>query len=257
MIEPEGGVIVGVLGQWASGKSTAASTLVEHLGGEGEVVFINDQLLFAGQVFSYIRELEPSKVVSSVEDDGRQRLGGERATIWLRPGEDLRTVNLTTLLFYVPDCTIPAWLNSARVELAHQIGDRSAGGKPIVVEAGYGENPPDHTTADLFLRLEEAGTEPKQVRWIIVEAGYDKRSERNGRRGYGVPVDVFARYAADGGDLDPDYQKRLEERGAIIRRVPNDHDDIERFRAEIIAGFEGMIGGVFPASGLDGKRGPA
>ena len=33
MLEREGEIIVGVLGQWASGKSTAAKTLVEHLGG--------------------------------------------------------------------------------------------------------------------------------------------------------------------------------------------------------------------------------
>ena len=254
MIELEGGIIVGILGQWASGKSTAARTLVGYLGGEGKVVFINDQHLFAGQVVNHILELEASKVVSSIEDDGRQRLDGEHATIWLRPGEDLRTVDLTTLLFHVPDHTIPVWLNSARVELAHQICDKSAEGKPIVVEAGFGENPSDHTIADLFLRLEEAGVEPKQVKWIIVEAGYDKRAERNEKRRFAPPVEIFARYAADGGDLDPDHQKRLEEQGTMIKRVPNDHDDIERFRADIIAAFEEMFRGVLPARTVDGKR---
>jgi hypothetical protein len=254
VIEPEGEVIVGILGQWASGKSTAARTLVAHLGGEGKVVFINDQLLFAGQVVDYILELEASKVVSNIEDDGRQRLEGELATVWLRPGEDLRTVDATTLLFHVPDDTIWAWLNSARVELAHKICDRSAEGKPIVAEAGFGESPSGHTIADLFLRLEEAGAEPKQVKWIIVEASYDKRLERNEKRRFGPPVNVFARHAADGGDLDPDQQKRLEEQGTIIQRVPNDHDDIERFRADIIAAFEGMFPGVFPASTVGGKR---
>ena len=257
MIEPEGRFIFGILGQWASGKSTAARTLVGYLGGEGKGVFINDQHLFAGQVVNHILELGASKVVSTIEDDGRQRLDGERATIWLRPGEDLRTVDLTTLLFHVPDETVGGWLNSARVELAYRIRDRSAEGKPIVVEAGFGENPSGHTIADLYIRLEEAGAEPKQVKWIIVEAGYDKRSERNEKRGVGVPVDVFARYAADGGDLDPDHQKRLEAQGTTIRRVRNDHDDIMRFRADIIAAFEGMFGRVLRASTVDGKREPA
>ena len=63
----------------------------------------------------------------------------------------------------------------------------------------------------------------------------------------GPPVDVFARYAADGGDMDPDVQSRIEERGAIIKRVPNDHSDIERFRADIIAAFDEMFKGVLPA----------
>ena len=35
----EGQIVVGVLGQWASGKSTAAKTLVSYLGGEENVVF--------------------------------------------------------------------------------------------------------------------------------------------------------------------------------------------------------------------------
>jgi len=54
MIELEGGIIVGVLGQWASGKSTAARTLIRYLGGEGKVVFINDRDLFASQAFNHI-----------------------------------------------------------------------------------------------------------------------------------------------------------------------------------------------------------
>jgi molybdopterin-guanine dinucleotide biosynthesis protein len=40
MIEPEGGIIVGILGQWASGKTAAARTLIRYLGGEGEVASI-------------------------------------------------------------------------------------------------------------------------------------------------------------------------------------------------------------------------
>jgi hypothetical protein len=63
-----------------------------------------------------------------------------------------------------------------------------------------------------------------------------------------VPAELFDRYAADGGDLDPDHQKRLEEQGTVIRRVPNDYDDIARFRAGIIAAFEEMFGDLVPAS---------
>jgi len=249
MIELEGEIIVGILGQSASGKTAAARALVRHLGGEGKVVFLSDRVLFASQAVNHILELEDSKVVVSIEDDGRQRLDGELATIWLGPGEDLRTVDVSTLDFRVhDDQVLNAWRKRAKVELGHQIRERSADGKPIVIEAAFGpnieptsENPYGRTISDLFTRLEKAGVEPGQVKWIIIEAGFDKRSERNEKRPGRVPVDVFARYAADGGDLDPDHQNRLEEQGAIIKRVPNDHDDIERFRADIIAAFEEMF----------------
>ena len=261
MIEHKGEIIVGVLGQWASGKSTAARILIRYLGGEGEVVFISDRDLFASQAVNHVLELEDSKVMLSIEDDGRQRLDGEHATVWLDPGEDLKSVDLSTLYrFNVHDDVLPAWLNRARVELGCQICERSADGKPIVIEAGFGKNPFDHTISDLFIALEEAGVEPKQIKWIIVEASYDKRSERNEKRRLdytditGPPVDVFARYAADGGDLDPDHQNRLDEQGTIIERVPNNHDDIERFRADIIAAFEKMFKGLLPARTVDGKR---
>ena len=251
MIDHKGDIIVGVLGQWASGKSTAAKTLIRYLGGEGEVVFINDAVLFASQAVNHILELEDSKVKLSIEDNGRQRLEGEHATVFLSPGEDLETVDLSNLRFDVNDNVLPAWLNRARVELGYQICERPADGKPIVIEAGFGKNPFDHTISDLFARLEEAGVEPRQIGWIIVKADYDKRSERNEKRRFGPPVDVFARYAADGGDLDPDHMNRLVEQGTTIKRVPNDHGDIERFRAEIIAAFEEMFRDVLPT--VDGE----
>jgi hypothetical protein len=261
MMEPKREIIVGILGQWASGKSAAARTLIEYLGGEGQVVFINDQELLISQAVNHFLELD-SKAKLSIEDDGRQRLDSEHATVWLGPGEDLKTVDLNTVRFDAhDDVVLWDWINRARVELGYQICERSADGKPIVIEAGFGtnieprgENPFSHTIPDLFMRLEEAGVEPKQVRWIIVEAGYDRRSERNQKRRVIVPVDVFDRYAADGGDLDPDHQNRLEEQGTIMKRVPNDHDDIERFRADIIAAFEEMFRGVLPARTVDGKR---
>ena len=83
------GVIVGILGQWALGKSTAARTLVGYLGGEDKVVFITDITLFSSQAINHVLELG-SKAVSSIEADGRQRLKGEHATVWLGPGEDLK-----------------------------------------------------------------------------------------------------------------------------------------------------------------------
>jgi len=255
MAELKGEIIVGVLGQWASGKSTAARTLIGYLGGEGEVVFITDRELLASQAVNHVLEVEDSKVKRSLEDDGRQRLEGKLATVYLGPGEDLRTVDLNTLLFDLHDDVYDNvasasfnWFDRARLELGYRIRERATDGKPIVIEAGFGtnmeprgENPFSHTISDLFLRLEEAGVEPKQVKWIIVEAGYEKRSERNKNRQDSVPAVEFDRFAADGGDLDPEHQKRLEERGVIITRVPNNHDDIERLRADIIAAFEEMF----------------
>jgi len=258
MLEREEEIIVGVLGQWASGKSTAAKTLVDFLGGEDEVIFITDREILAGQAVNHILELEEPKVELTIEDDGSQQLEGELATVWLRPGEDLKSVDLNTLLFDLHDDIFDKvasgscnWLDSVRLELGHQIRERSAEEKPIVIEAGFGtnmeprgENPFCHTLADLFIRLEEAGVKPKQVKWIIIEACYEKRKERNRKRQDSVPAIEFDRFAADGGDLDPEHQKILVEQGTTIRRVLNDHDDIERYRADIIAAFEEMFRGV-------------
>jgi hypothetical protein len=252
MAEHGAEIIIGVLGQWASGKTAAAKTLVRYLGGEDEVVFITDRVLLAGQVANHILELEESKVIRSIDDEGRQRFDGELATVYLPPGEDLKTVDLETLHFDLYDDlydNVPPgslnWLDKARLELGSQIQERSVEGKPIVIEAGFGtnmdprgENPLSHTISDLFMRLEESGVEPNQVKWILIEAGYEIRSERNRKRPDSVPAVEFNRFAADGGDLDPDHQKRLEEQGTTIKRVPNEHDDIERFRADIIAALE-------------------
>lgn len=116
MMAPKEGIIVGVLGQWSSGKSTAAKTLVSHLGGEDEVVFINDAVLFASQAVNHLRQMD-SQVAVSVEDDGRRRLEGECARIWLGPGDDRETVCLGTLRFDVRDDVLPEWLRRARLEL--------------------------------------------------------------------------------------------------------------------------------------------
>ena len=268
MVEFEEGIIVGILGQWASGKSTAAITLVRYLGGEDEVTFVTDRELLASQAINHILELEDPIVKLSIGDDGRQQLEGELATVWLSPGEDLKTVDLNMLLFDlhdgVYDNVAPAsysWIDTARLELGYQIRERSADDKPIVIEAGFGTNmeprgvnPFSHSIADLFARLEEAGVEPKQVKWIIVEAGFERRSERNKKRKDSVPAVEFERFAADGGDLDPRHQNRLLEQGTTIKRVPNDHDDIEKFRADIIAAFEEMFRDVLPEMTIDSKQ---
>ncbi|MGD2148057.1 MAG: hypothetical protein PVH41_15290 [Anaerolineae bacterium] len=253
-MEPKEEIIVGVLGQWGSGKSTAARTLVRYLGGEDGVTFLTDRELFASRAVNHVLDLEGLQVKSTIEDDGRQRLVCDKVAVWLRPGEDLKTVDLNTLRFDVHDSVQHLWLNDARVELGHQIVERSADRRPIVIEAGFGRRPSGHTISDLFTTLEAEGVEARRVKWIVVEACYKRRSERNEKRRDSVPAEVFARYAADGGDLDPDHQSRLEKRGATIRRVLNDHDDIERFRVDVIAAFDGMFGGVLRAGAVDGSR---
>jgi hypothetical protein len=250
-------IVVGILGQWASGKSAAAETLVRYLGGEEEVIFITDRDLLASQVLKHILELGDSKVKRSIDDEGRQRFEGELATVYLGSGENFENVDLSTLLFdlhgeiydNVPHESL-SWIDEARLELGHQIRDRSVEGKPIVIEAGFGtntdprgENPFRHTISDLFVRLEEAGVGPERVKWIIIETSYDKRSERNKKRRDTVPAVEFDRFAADGGDLDSDQQNRWVAQGTAIIRVPNEHDDIERFRADIIDAFEEMYKG--------------
>lgn len=249
MNEPEGEIIVGILGQYASGKSTAARMLVRHLGGEDAVRFLTDRALFAGQVVSHMLEPGDIRVMSSLEEDGTRRLDSPHATVWLGQGEDLITADLDSLRFRVKGHVLSAWLDRARAELGHRIFERPADGKPVVIEAGFGPNLGrvgesrfSHTIAELFTRLEEAGVEPKQIKWMIVEACFDRRSERNERRREGIPADIFARYAADGGDLDGVHQKRLEEGGTTIKRVFNDHDDLERFRADVLAAYEEMFG---------------
>jgi hypothetical protein len=251
MTESQAGIVVGVLGQWASGKTEAARTLVEHLGGEGKVVFLTDRGLFANQVISHVLEREDSEVRVCIEDDGRQRLDCDLVTVWLDPGESLRSVEPSTLNFDVHDDeALIAFRKRAKMELGHLIRERSAGGKPVVIEVAFGPNPEQagentygRTIADLFARLEGAGVEPRQVRWIIVEAGCETRAERNAKRPDSIPDHYFERFAADGGDLAPDHERRLVEQGTLIKRVPNDHHDVARFRADVVAACEDMLGG--------------
>lgn len=254
MTDRGGELIVGILGQWASGKSAAARTLLQTLGGRERAEFIGDRELFASQAVKHLRDLGQSRVRLRVEDDGRQRLEGDLATVWLRPGEDLESAALEALQFDVHDDVMAPWLDESRLALGCLIRARPRRGKPIIVEAGFGRNPADHTLADLFARLAEAGVEPTRVRWIIVEASYETRLERNLKRRIGTPPDVFEKYAAAGGDLTPAEQRRLEEQGVVIRRVRNDHDDIERFRADIVAAFGEMFGDLLPAAGVGDRQ---
>jgi hypothetical protein len=137
----------------------------------------------------------------------------------------------------------------AKLELGRRIRERPTGDKPIVIEAAFGpnldvegENPYGRTISDLFARLEGSGVELGQVKWIVIEAGYEKRAERNTKRQDAIPASYFEKYGADGGDLTPDHQHRLAQQGTKIRRVPNEHDDVEKFRADVIAAFEEMFG---------------
>lgn len=261
MADQKGKIAIGVLGQWASGKSTAAETLVQYLGGEGKVTFITDRVLVARQALNHILNSEPSRVTRSFDDKGRQRFEGDLATVFIGPDEMLEEVEPNMLLFDLHDAVyddLPrgalSWIDVARVELGQSIRTRIRESKPVVVEAGFGtntmprgENPLRHTLNDLFVRFEEAGVEPHQVKWIIVEASYERRAARNRRRKDRVPSVEFDRFAADGGDLDPDEQKKWEAQGARFERVCNDHDDVERFRADIISALETLFTGELAA----------
>jgi hypothetical protein len=148
------------------------------------------------------------------------------------------------------DVVLDAFRQRAKMELGHQIRERAADGKPVVIEAAFGSNPEEggdnaygRTIADLFARLQKAEVEPYQVKWIIIEASCATRAARNAKRADKIPDYFFERFAADGGDLAPDQERRLMQQGTLIRRVPNDHEDVERFRADIIAAFEDMFGG--------------
>ena len=66
-------VVVGVLGQWASGKSTAAKSLVDHLGGEEEVIFITDRVLLGRHVVNYVLGREEAEVIWAIEADGSRQ----------------------------------------------------------------------------------------------------------------------------------------------------------------------------------------
>lgn len=241
MGDPKGEIVVGVLGQYASGKSEAARTLIRHLGGEDEAIFISDRQLLTRMAVEHLLELDEAQATHSLEEDGTQRLDGELATVWLHPGEDLNTVDLNMLRWEMQDSVVHPWLARMRVNLGHQIRERSAEGKPVVIEAGYGENPLSQTLSHLFASLEQAGVGPAWVKWILVEAGFEKRAARNAKRLDKVDDEVFAMIAADGGDLDPAHQSRLEARGLRLQRVPNEHDDIHRFRADVIAAFDELF----------------
>jgi hypothetical protein len=251
----QSGVVVGVLGQWASGKSTAARTLVDHLGGDDEVIFLTDRVLLGQHVVKYVLRREESEVKRAIEADGSRRFAGPLATYWLPPGEELSTVDLNYLRFDLHQDVydkVPAgacsWLNEVRIELGRQILARAAEGKPIVVEAGFGsnqqprgENPFCHNVDDLFVRLGQAGLEPDRVKWILIEASYATRRARNHRRIDVVPDLEFDRFAADGGDLDPEQARYWSERGITLKRVTNDHHDVQRFKRDITAACDELL----------------
>ena len=250
-----GNIVVGVLGQWASGKSTAAKTLVDHLGGEERVIFLTDRVLVGQQVARYLQALEEGQLERAVEAGGRRRLEGPLMTAWLDAGQTFDTVDMNYLDFALHDDVfdkVPAGecnlMDKARLELGRQIGQRVTEGKPLVVEAGFGTdcepkgvNPFCQDLAALFGRLDETGLALEAVKWILIEASFETRRARNERRIDRVPAREFDRFAADGGDLEPDQQRALERQGLTIVRVANEHDNLERFKADIIAAYERLF----------------
>ena len=87
MKKPGEELVIGILGQWASGKSTGAKTLINHLGGKDQVIFITDRELLATLAVNHILHLDKSKVRSSIDRDGKQQITGEHAIVCLEPGE--------------------------------------------------------------------------------------------------------------------------------------------------------------------------
>jgi hypothetical protein len=247
--ESEGPIVIGVLGQWASGKTEAARTLIRHLGGEGNVVFLTDRDLLVEQALGYFLGLDDSEITTTLEPDGTRQLQGEHAVSWLGPGDELDSVELDHFRWRPNDEVIGPWHDAARLALGEQICARSVEDASVVIEAAFGPDLEDLggvplwlSIANLFARLENAGVGPRCVKWIIVEAGHKVRAERNRRRGADVPVDIFDQLSADGGDLTPEQQKEWENRGMILKRVRNEHNDIERFRSDTIAAFEEIWG---------------
>jgi hypothetical protein len=68
---------------------------------------------------------------------------------------------------------------------------------------------------------------------------------------------------AGGSDPNPSYKAvcsgttghaEVVQKGTTIKRVPSDHDEIERFRADIIAFFEEMFKDVLQVRTIEGKR---
>lgn len=244
------GTVVGVLGQWASGKSEAARTLIKHMGGPDSVTFITDRGLWVSLFLKHVLQQEGLDFQVTVDEEGRQRVDCELATFWLEPGQDLSSVEPAALRFQMHDDDLMVdFRRRGKMELAPEIRRRSAGRKPLVIETSFGPNRSEaggdrygRTIADLFVRLEGGGVDPRQVKWIIVEASSATRAERNARRPGRIPPELFARADFEGGDLAPDHERRLVGQGAQIRRVENDHDDVERFRADIVAAFEDMCG---------------
>lgn len=251
-------VVVGVLGQWASGKSTAAKLLVDHLGGQDRVNFLDDRQLVAAQAVEYIRQLPEAQLTRSVDADGLCIIEGPLMSVRLQPGETLDMVDLRNLLFDIHRdlyTNVPAGacnvMDMARLELGRQIQGRLSEGKPMVIEAGFGTNleprggnPFCHSADDLFRRLGETGLDPTLVKWIMIEASYVLRAFRNYLRHDRVPAAEFDQLAGHGGDLSVAQQRALERQGVTITRVSNQHSDLARFKVDVIEAYESMFVGV-------------
>ena len=78
MAETERRIVVGILGQWASGKTVAARALIRHLGGEGNVVFLTDRDLLVEQALGYFLGLDGSEITTPSNPTAR---GGSRVSM--------------------------------------------------------------------------------------------------------------------------------------------------------------------------------
>jgi hypothetical protein len=202
----------------------------------------------------YILGLDDSKIIHTTSEKG-ESFEGELAIVYVPPGETLETLDFNALLFDLKDevyNNVPmntySWFDQIRIELGRQIRERSREGKPIVIEAGFGtntdkkgENPMSHSIHDLFTLLEVAKLDPNLVKWIIIEASYQVRLMRNQKRKDTVPAKEFDRFAASGGDLTPAEEQEWVKGGARFIRVPNNHDDYQRFKKDIIAAYKELF----------------
>ena len=87
-------VVVGVLGECASDKSTAARILVDHLGGPDQVIFLDDRSLVAAHAVEHVRQLPETQLERSVDAAGLNKISGPLMTVRPPPGETLDTVDI-------------------------------------------------------------------------------------------------------------------------------------------------------------------
>lgn len=237
-----------IVGEFASGKTTAAGFVENQLRVNGEVLSNSDREEYARGVLHDLREHQQS---TEMMGEGRLVVRGRHATAFVTEGEDFSSTPLYELSFRVHDNTIPY---EARRRLGFWMLAGLDDEMPRVMEiaigtnkSSEGENPFSHTLADFVDIVEEVGVLPEHLRIIYLEASFETRSQRNQRRPDPVPWEAFEQYAAEGGGLTLGFAQELQERGAVIVRVNNDHDNLLKFQREVEGAFRSLYnleGGV-------------